>query len=137
MKELLKSFTADQCRMLDNLGVHVELTKTNSIEAPCKIYMYCTQADSIDNLLEKGKVVGEYIIQKSFYCNKNNALSRVLSSIAGLSVTNMDFSSSPVTFFVCGSVKFYDNPEELSCFRNLKGEKILRAPLKFQFCCKE
>lgn len=130
MNEIIKAFTADQCYTLLTKGVHTELIKNCTLDTPCKVYAYCTLADSSCDTFEKGKVIGEYVIYKHYTCNTSSATTTILKKLAGYSKE----CSFPQTFLFAGPLTLYKKPRSISEFISTQGDVISKPPLKFQYC---
>lgn len=69
MKSVLASFKPQYCELIASGRKTVELRKTRpKLDTPFKVYMYCTKAKSIEDIILKGdweiangKVIGEFV----------------------------------------------------------------------------
>ena len=134
MIKFMKPFSADMCEMLHNMTLqnlpHGELSKIDLTESPCKVYVYCTQAESKNKTFEKGKVVGEYTIYKSFYCDNNKtALGRAMHYLTRSSGI-IDFEKTPMYVLIPGKFYKYEIAKDLDQFVDINNDPLTRAPMR-------
>lgn len=127
--EVMQPFSADSCEKLENKELHIEVSKSMIEDTPCKVFVYCTKADSINTTIPKGVVIGEYTIYKCLFCNENGAFTRCLSYLTD-SDKFIDFEKTPAYVSIAGKFEKYDSPKTIEQFKDINNHVLTKGPMR-------